>query len=230
MNYINSIERTTTVSEVADALRRKIILNEYKHGDLLSELLLSKEHSVSRGSIRPALYELEKEGLIQTLPNGRKKVLGITEKDIVDLYQIRFLLESEAVSLVLKQPSVNYTTLAATIHKLEELTNETDVALLHQKRTDIHEKFHRAIMEMSENRSLIQCWMTQQPLQVALSTINAETIHADDYIDEYVVKHRKILEMLITKDWSLVEYMRKHICVDAMNTTLTGIKRMKKGE
>lgn len=228
MDYIHSIERTATVSEVVDDLRRKIILNGFQQGEVLSELALSKEYCVSRGSIRPALYELEKEGLLQTLPNGRKTVIEITEKDIVDLYQVRFLLESEAIRLVLEQKSVNYAPLAEAVHNLEELTDEPNLAVLHKERQKVHEEFHRTIVEMSGNKALIQCWITQQPLQFALSTINAETIREDAHTDEYVVKHKRILEMLILKDQSLFEYMRNHICVEATNTTLTGIKQIQK--
>lgn len=95
---INSIDRTATVANVVDAIRNKIILQEYPAGQKLTELALSAEYKISRGSVRTALQVMENEGLIATLPNGRKLVVGITEKFVTDLYETRGMLECESGS------------------------------------------------------------------------------------------------------------------------------------
>lgn len=113
---INSIDRTATVANVVDAIRNKIILQEYPAGQKLTELALSAEYKISRGSVRTALQVMENEGLIATLPNGRKLVVGITEKFVTDLYETRGMLECEAARLILAQERVDYTGLAEIVN------------------------------------------------------------------------------------------------------------------
>ena len=224
---ISSIDRTTTVASVVGQLRREIILNNYTAGASLPEVELSSTYGVSRGSVRSALQVLESEGLIETLSNGRKLVIGLSEKDIHDLYHVRALLECEAVETILKQSHSNYASLANDVYMFEELLKEDVELEIVKKRIRINVHFHRTLMEMCENRSLWRCWMQQQPLTETLAEINSETIRANAHHEEYIEKHKKILKMLMAKDKTVVQYITEHIEEDALNTTLSGIKKKK---
>lgn len=226
-DYISSIDRATTVAGVVEQIRKKIIFGGYPVGESITENNISDEYGVSRSSVRTALHVLEREGLIQVLPNGRKLVVGLSEKDINDLYQVRSLLECSAVKLILKMPSVNYATLANKVHDFEELLSECDEKIVIKRRNQINLEFHRTLLEMSNNQSLLRCWILEQPLLSALSEINSENLTTGKHLEEYVQKHAKILEMLLTKDLSVVEYVKRHVEEDALHTTLAGIEKQK---
>lgn len=229
-NSISSIERTTTVASVVEKLRRKIILNGYIKGVSLTEVELATSYGVSRGSIRSALQVLEGEGLVETLPNGRKIVIGLSEKDIHDLYRVRAILESEAVKTILECPYLNYAPLANDVHEFEELLKEDDEDALIKKRIRINIRFHRTLMEMCGNRSLIRCWIQQQSLAETLAEINSEVLQVKSHHEEYIQKHQEILRLLILKSPTAVDYIKEHIEEDALQVTLSGIRNQKWGE
>ena len=78
---------------VYQTLRRAILTNLLKPGERLMELKLAAELGVSRTPVREALRQLELEGLVSIVPNKGAYVIGITEKDMKDIYAARSLLE-----------------------------------------------------------------------------------------------------------------------------------------
>lgn len=222
---INSIDRTATVANVVDTIRNKIILQEYPAGQKLTELALSAEYKISRGSVRTALQVMENEGLIATLPNGRKLVVGITEKFVTDLYETRGMLECEAARLILAQERVDYTGLAEIVNLFNELESSPDEVIIASRSTH-NERFHRILLEMSRNRPLLQCWNTLEPLITAFTNFNSQVLGAKTHKNFYINTHDKILEMLIAKDPAVIEYLSYHTKVAARNDTLQGLRRM----
>ena len=84
---------------VFEALEQAIINGEYKEGDTLNELRLTKELGVSRTPIREALTQLELEGLVKNIQNKGAVVVGVSQKDIDDIYAIRLRLDGFAAKL-----------------------------------------------------------------------------------------------------------------------------------
>ena len=81
--------------QIFDQLERDILSGQYKRGEVLSELRLSKELDVSRTLIREALLRLEQENLLAETGRGLE-VIGISSNDMLDMYDIRLHLEGEA--------------------------------------------------------------------------------------------------------------------------------------
>ena len=59
----------------------------------LKEKNIGEELGVSRTPVREALRQLELEGLVTIIPNKGAYVVGISKKDIQDIYEIRSRLE-----------------------------------------------------------------------------------------------------------------------------------------
>ena len=78
--------------KVFKAIENAILNGEYKEGDSLNELKISQELGVSRTPVREALMQLELEGLVNNIPNKGATVVGISDKDIRDIYEIRILI------------------------------------------------------------------------------------------------------------------------------------------
>lgn len=74
-------------------LREDILSGKYEENEELKEVAIGEELGVSRTPVREAFRQLELEGLIQIIPNKGAYVIGITEKDVKDIYMIRSLLE-----------------------------------------------------------------------------------------------------------------------------------------
>ena len=82
---------------IASELRKAIYAGEYKSGDELSLTDVATQLGISRTPVREAFQELESEGLIALRMNRGAIVNKIDRKFIQDIFEMRRLLESEAV-------------------------------------------------------------------------------------------------------------------------------------
>jgi DNA-binding GntR family transcriptional regulator len=78
-------------------IRSRILSGKLGGGDVLSELVLSKEVGISRTPIREAMSQLVSEGLLEQLPGRGTFVTRLTRTDLVELFELREALEVYAV-------------------------------------------------------------------------------------------------------------------------------------
>ncbi|MGG0717058.1 GntR family transcriptional regulator [Robertmurraya massiliosenegalensis] len=219
-NNIDTI-KSKTVSNILDSIRKKIILQEYKPESMLTETELAKEFNSSRGTIREALKELSSEGLLVTLSNGRRRVVGISVKFIDDLYSMRKLLECRAVEEILKKENVGFSALAAAVDDFQKVNNDSEEGFSHE-RALVNSNFHRTLIEMADNIPLMKCWVTIEPLIDALANINSVHLETKNHQVDYIDTHKEIFRLLISKDSSIVDYISYHVEA-AKNDTLIGL-------
>lgn len=205
-------------------MRDKIILQQYKSGSMLTEVGISKEYNISRGSVRTALYALESEGLILTLENGRKRVEGITKKYVEDLYDIRKTLECEALQIVIAAHYLDYSPLFASVNMFQQSSSET-AEVMKASRANANEKFHKSLVEIADNRPLLQCWNTIGPTIKALAKFNSDTLEAETHGADYVDSHVRLLDLIVQKNAQAKEALSKHIDF-AKRDTFLGLKKI----
>lgn len=100
MAAIGAVGRAPTLGDqVYQSLRWHLRQGSVRAGDEFSEAQLAEQLGVSRTPVREALARLTSEGL---LIQGRRSFTApkLTRKDIDDIYQIRFLVEPEAIRSV----------------------------------------------------------------------------------------------------------------------------------
>lgn len=78
-------------------IKSDIISNKIKAGDRLSSCQLAKDMSMSRTPVREALNLLESEGFVDIHNGIGILVKEITEKDIIELFEVRAALECSAL-------------------------------------------------------------------------------------------------------------------------------------
>jgi DNA-binding GntR family transcriptional regulator len=133
---------------VYQKLKTAILESSLKPGQLISENQIADKLSVSRTPVREALRILDTENLVALLP-GRKLVVTVpTLQDINEVYDIRLIVESEA----LRRITPNNQTL---IHQMEEalqLGEEYRKKGDLQKRGEMNTQFHLLILSALENQ------------------------------------------------------------------------------
>lgn len=82
------------------ALRKAILEGVFPPGFHLSQDMLAKYLSSSRGPILGALHTLEGEGLVDNIPNRGAFVHKLSIKDIKEIYQLRILVGKFMIRLV----------------------------------------------------------------------------------------------------------------------------------
>ena len=88
----NWLESDSLGELISSELRFQIISGEIEVGSILSENMISSSFETSRSPVREAFKTLELEGLVAPGRMGIT-VQGLNEEDIVEIYDLRFLLE-----------------------------------------------------------------------------------------------------------------------------------------
>ena len=83
--------------EVTEILRNRILQGEYTMGEKLTENKIAAELKVSRTPIRDAFRQLEKEQLVEYIPNKGCFARGFSREDMNDIYAVRGAVEALAI-------------------------------------------------------------------------------------------------------------------------------------
>jgi DNA-binding GntR family transcriptional regulator len=86
-------ERRITADYLADALREAIHRGDLADGAVLNQAALASHFGVSRVPVREAMRQLQAEGLIDTRAHHVAVVKGLDLDRIVEVYNLRGLLE-----------------------------------------------------------------------------------------------------------------------------------------
>ncbi|WP_141432639.1 GntR family transcriptional regulator [Bacillus sp. 03113] len=85
---------------------KDMILNgEYKSGDRLIERELAEKLNISRTPIREALFRLETQGFVKTVPRKGVVVSDVSEKEVIEVFTILSSLEVLSAKLAAQRMS-----------------------------------------------------------------------------------------------------------------------------
>lgn len=172
IKYVTSL-KISLPSKIANMMRREIYENTIKSGDHLNESQIAARLGVSRGPVRDALRILESEGLVETLSNGRTVVVGFNAKDILDYYDLRYYLESEAITKIIQSPDDE--SYSEWIEHLEQILQESK-AYLDSNSEDMFTvadiEFHLALLTRAGNRVSVQVWKTLANMSRTIMEMN----------------------------------------------------------
>ena len=85
--------------QIYDLLKKKILNSEIQPGERLMQEEVAEAFKASRTPIRQAFHLLEKDGLVERLPQGGFRVTRLDVETISDLFAIRTALETYGVKL-----------------------------------------------------------------------------------------------------------------------------------
>jgi DNA-binding GntR family transcriptional regulator len=113
-------------NQAADLLRDAIISGRIPSGTKIVERKVAEILGISRSPAREALLRLEMEGLIVSKPDARY-VIHLTEREVIELHQVRLILERQAVDLAAKNTNPRYQAeQLAVLHEMEEAIRRHD--------------------------------------------------------------------------------------------------------
>jgi DNA-binding GntR family transcriptional regulator len=149
---ISSRERAVA-NVIATSLEEDIVLGRRHPRERLVEQDLCERFNTHRGDVRLALFELEKKGIIQRIPNRGAMVRDLTPGEVVEIYAVREELEVMAARVI------PFPVAASSLDKLDELQCRHSAAidagdLLAVFYANLN--FHQALFELCRNRCLIE--------------------------------------------------------------------------
>ena len=187
-------------------LQKDILTGQFAPGEKLTEQVLCERYGASRTPVREALRQLEKDGLVENILNRGCFVIGMSEQDYEDLFELRKACEIQAVRWAIERiTKEEMETLEETFEFMEFYTMRNDI----DKMLVINAGFHQVIYEAAHNRMLQKALMSYQTF---LKYRGMVSVYEKDYLTTVLEEHRAIFKAFIDKDPKAgAEAMERHI-------------------
>jgi DNA-binding GntR family transcriptional regulator len=216
---------TPSLAETAaNALRESIAQGAFAPGQHLREAELAEALQVSRGPIREALVQLEREGLVVLRRHRGAEVAQLSLTDIEEVYTLRLALErlatSRAASRIQPEQLAAMDEILAKFGRLREDYSPREAAVL-----DL--EFHDIVYAAAEHRRLQRSW-EQIRGQVYTFLFSRNTVR-HDFSELAFREHTEIRELLASgRGDEAVAAIEAHLegayrrLVEAQETTVEG--------
>ena len=192
---INTNEYLPLRDVVFNTLRDAILTGKLVPGERLMENQLAEKLGVSRTPVREALRMLELENLVELVPRKGAQVLDMSEKDIVNILEVRSALEGLATSVACKKMSKEDLQQLKNMEvDFEKAVADNDV----EHFVDIDEDFHDLIFAATENDKLINIFRN---LRIQLYRYRmAQAKNNETSMSTIVAHHRSIIRAIENHD------------------------------
>jgi DNA-binding GntR family transcriptional regulator len=180
-----------------------ILDGEFKTGDRLVERELAERLNISRTPIREALFRLESQGFVKTVPRKGVIVADISEKEIIEVFTILSSLEVLAVKLaVQKLDDDTKGKFISCIKKVEECLqdqNGTDF-------TELHSELNYLLYSSAKNTKLYEIL---SGLSDYIRAFAKKGYKKPGRAEQSMEEHLKIMDAIINQESEMAEYLTK---------------------
>ena len=188
----------STGVRIACELRIRIISGVVTKGTVLSENKLAAEFEVSRSPIREALKILASENMIRLERMGAV-VVGLTDQDIEELYDVRLLIETFVYERIAK---IDTSELVTELNKIIEMM---EVAVKYKDADEFTYQdvlFHETIIRTIDHSYILLIWNNMKPVMESLILLSMRLRLAEKSEDfsRILKNHALYIEAIETKD------------------------------
>lgn len=209
-----------TISELNTAIKKPVDLNEWVYTVLKQRILnnmylpdtqlriedLATELRVSRTPIREALLRLKMDGLVRVASRVGFFVNGITKKGLLELFELRRLIECYAAEKAAVLLSDEQLTELFKIHeKSRKSVDDKDYMQFNEYETIIHD----TIISCLDNERITNTLESVRDNIYRQRMLAIEDVYN---VEQSVIEHGKLLEALKSREPELAHsMMEKHI-------------------
>ena len=143
------LESQNICDAAADTIRDMIVAGTLGDGDRINEVHLAEELGVSRTPLREGLARLVAEGVVTTQPRKAFFVAPMTLSEFEQVYDIRPILDPEALRL-------GGIPAAASLDRLERLNQKLLTARTPATAIEIDNAWHMELLAACPNRVLVE--------------------------------------------------------------------------
>ncbi|PVH30753.1 GntR family transcriptional regulator [Pararhodobacter oceanensis] len=186
---------SSTAGPIYDDLRQRILSLDLPPGTHLLRNQLAAEYRVSQTPLRDALQRLQRDDLVQILPQSSTSVTRINIPKIHEAYFLRVALETEVVRHLASHDASELVGRARSVIDLQRaIAKEPGQLRLFQ---EIDELFHQMLFEAAGHRSLHLLIRSQSG---HLDRVRRLQIHSEMKIASILAGHDDILKAIETSD------------------------------
>jgi DNA-binding GntR family transcriptional regulator len=189
----------TLVEVAGHRLRDAILSGQLVPGQKIVEEQLCADLGISRAPLREALRLLAQQGLVEHLPRRGSRVADWSPEDILQLFELRHVLERHAIetALPLPDPQNDLEPVRTALDRMDHAQDALD-------RDDAHRAFHAAVVTLADNRQLD---FALAPILLKLQLPMAKNLREEARQrdpEDGIGRHRAILAALETNDAAVV--------------------------
>ncbi|WP_071393538.1 GntR family transcriptional regulator [Bacillus tuaregi] len=196
------LSKASTGDRVAYELRMRIISGLIESGTTLSENKLAGDFDVSRSPVREALRTLSSENIIRLEKMGAV-VVGLTEKEVEEIYDVRLMIETFVFERLLKMETNE---LAMELSKILEMMK---VAVRYQDADEFAYQdvlFHETIIRSIGHSYILMIWNNLKPVMEGFILLSMRVRFKENYDDlnRIIENHELYIEAIKAKDRKLM--------------------------
>jgi DNA-binding GntR family transcriptional regulator len=206
---LSSPLKVSLADKVTDYLRDAIFRGKLSPGEQLREIQLSEWLSVSRGPIREALRQLEREGLVVIPSNGRTIVARLAREDFDEVYSLRLGLERVAMQYAIR--NATQVDLDDMRHVVHTMVRQVNAGITEKHAADLDLQFHDLLYRASRHKRLQSCWADLRP-QIYIFLLSRNV--ADQDFRAQMIGHQEIIDVIRERNEDkAIECINKHIAI-----------------
>lgn len=191
-----SVEEPSTLREKAyESFTRHLLARDVRPGQFVSQRRLVQLTGLPLGAIRELVPRLEAEGLITTVPQRGLQIAHIDLNLIREAYQLRLLLEKEAVALFTR--SVSDQEIARLLKEHREMAEaaraSNESRELDARAQAVDWGMHNAFIDAMNNSIIANVYRVNS---IKMRLIHQERVRIDGRVAPVMAEHLKVLEAI----------------------------------
>jgi len=199
MKDLDFTNHTAIWIKVYEYVKEKILTGEILPNQRLVEAKIAKEIGTSRTPVREAFHNMQKDGLIESLPRVGYKVKPISEEEVIQICKIREVLETLAAEWAMeKSHQALLKELGKIISDSEEKIKKGDI----RSYPDLDARFHDTIARLSGSTHIMEI---TQLMRRHMVRHRATSFYHSDLFPRAVDGHKLIYKAIERSDRDEVE-------------------------
>lgn len=195
--------KTSRAEHAYQQLLNAILSGQLKPGSRIREVELAEWLDISRTPVREAIRRLESEGLICIAGHKGMAIAELDYQAVMELYQMREVLEATAASLAAKHAS------EPEVFSLREIFQQEQLQSDPAEQAKTNRAFHNAIYHAAHNRYLLK---SLNSLRDAMALLGATTYALPSRSESALAEHQRIVQAIEDGDSAAAEQAaRDHI-------------------
>lgn len=186
------------------------LLDDIRSGQLapgarLREVDLAERLGISRTPVREAIRLLEADGLVEHLPRQGASLRRLSYAEVMELYEMRAVLEGTAARLAARAAS------DLELRELAEINTEMTSAKAPSDMSRLNRQFHAALTNAAKNRYLQRAIAS---MERTLLILGPSTLYDPARAQAAAREHAELLDALHARDGAQAEALM-HVHIEA---------------
>lgn len=183
-----------------------ILSGDVGEGQFLDEVTLAREVGTSRTPVREALHRLQAEGYVDLVPRRGAQVRVMTSRELREIYQARFVIESDAITKICRKRKGAPPGMAQLLDEMEEAGRQEEWRSFAQ----MDQVLHLSLVQHQGNTVLAEMYESLGPRHTRLAV--RTLVEATERLEVIEKEHREIFSALEAHDAErAVEVLGRHL-------------------